>query len=338
MSTPTALNLFSKRCFSSVATETTASSASSSPRVAVVSRRWVDAHRRMNSKQSSKSNASAEKPEDKKPWPQSVLITGYSLAAVIIPYSLTWTITTNETLRTELFRRYPAVEPILRRHFGTLEWDHQPYVEVVARHEHEKIDAHYYMLKSELPFRQRIKEERIEANCLAPLKVRVCTYNDDGSLLDCSNVTTPDGTIPARRESLFQLLGKPDVLDKQQHVVVTAEFEDDDVTTTTADLAEMESSSPSAAGGGGGELLDHKLSLSQMTQVFSIWHYFQRSIQRIQGPSDYEVEVSRIEYSIAKLENDLKDPNCHRDIDDMQNELRSAKKELRNLKWKRWLG
>jgi hypothetical protein len=120
----------------------------------------------------------------------------------------------------------------------------------------------------------------------------------------------------------------------QRNIIITADFEASDNSSHQQEPIETDSYAMTEEMN-----IPKKLSLIQMTQVFSTWHYFQTPPpSRIQGPSDFEVQVSRVEYQIAQLERDLKDPNCHRDIDDMQQELKSAKDELSRLKWKRWLG
>ena len=56
--------------------------------------------------------------------------------------------------------------------------------------------------------------------------------------------------------------------------------------------------------------------------------------------TDNSLRVQRLQYQIATLENDLKDSSSMRDRDDMAEELRLAKRELRSLKpwYKRFWG
>ena len=56
--------------------------------------------------------------------------------------------------------------------------------------------------------------------------------------------------------------------------------------------------------------------------------------------TDNSLRVQRLQYQIATLENDLRDSSSMRDRDDMAEELRLAKRELRSLKpwYKRFWG
>ena len=56
--------------------------------------------------------------------------------------------------------------------------------------------------------------------------------------------------------------------------------------------------------------------------------------------TDNSLQVQRLQYQIATLENDLRDSSSMRDRDDMAEELRLAKRELRSLKpwYKRFWG
>ena len=56
--------------------------------------------------------------------------------------------------------------------------------------------------------------------------------------------------------------------------------------------------------------------------------------------NDNSLQVQRLQYQIATLENDLRDSSSMRDRDDMAEELRLAKRELRSLKpwYKRFWG
>jgi hypothetical protein len=50
-----------------------------------------------------------------------------------------------------------------------------------------------------------------------------------------------------------------------------------------------------------------------------------------------DIERSRLEYTIAQLQHNLKDPNCLRSVDDMMDELKEAKADLSRLKWNKWV-
>ena len=81
---------------------------------------------------------------------------------------------------------------------------------------------------------------------------------------------------------------------------------------------------------------------SLANHVYSTWYYQQpansQEQKNVQQASQQDIENTRLEYTIQKLEQDLIDINSTRDIDDMQQELAQCKAELRNLRWKRRLG
>jgi hypothetical protein len=127
--------------------------------------------------------------------------------------------------------------------------------------------------------------------------------------------------------------------------VVAVDFEpDNDITTTTTSTTATASATDSTT------LMKEQphttpkktLPLLQQTHTFSNWYYHHHyPAQQSSQPSsmtDVEVEESRLEYTITELEQQLKDPNGTRDIDDMASELRQAKRDLSKLKWKRRLG
>ena len=72
-----------------------------------------------------------------------------------------------------------------------------------------------------------------------------------------------------------------------------------------------------------------------------MWYYHRTASQQQNQDqnngraSDVEIERMRLEYTIEELGRLLKDPTCTRDIDEMRNELKQAKRDLSRLTWKR---
>lgn len=97
--------------------------------------------------------------------------------------------------------------------------------------------------------------------------------------------------------------------------------------------------------------------LQQTAHIFSSWHYQppanvpntsnsnsskgsssnnNSSSSSSSSVSMDDIERSRLEYTVKELQQNLKDPNCLRSVDDMMDELKVAKAELSRLKWNKW--
>jgi hypothetical protein len=96
--------------------------------------------------------------------------------------------------------------------------------------------------------------------------------------------------------------------------------------------------------------------LQQMAHIFSSWHYqppanvsdsVSGSSANSKGKGNTsstsasvsmdDIKRSRLEYAIAELQFNLKNPNCLRSVDDMVDELNGYKAELSCLKWDKWV-
>ena len=81
---------------------------------------------------SRKRPGSSKSSDDEKPWPRNIQIAGYVAGALLVPYTILWTVTSNPTLR-EWFGPYLPMDR-LRTHYGKLEWDAESYSEIGRAH------------------------------------------------------------------------------------------------------------------------------------------------------------------------------------------------------------
>jgi hypothetical protein len=259
-----------------------------------------------------------ENPDDK-PWPKNVQIAGYVAAGIFIPYTTVWFIVSNPTLR-EMFQDILPLDK-LRKHFGEPEWDAQGYVDQNS----ETLDTSYYHFPLELSFKERQIEAAVKKRDAGDLTANLYLVGDH-ELQKTANVK---GSTRANRDCLAELMGAS----SEDRASVAVDFEEDSTEEDSSDFSSgsMEDLMPQE---------DPILHLKQRTHTFSSWYHISNQNNQQEQPkmSQVEVDVSRLEYTIADIENSLRDPNCTRDIDNMTTELREAKRELSKLKWKRRLG
>jgi hypothetical protein len=249
-----------------------------------------------------------EKPkEEEKGWPRSVILTGYAVAGIFIPYSIGWFLSMHANARRMAAKVIPGLETILRSHFGHEEYT--PYQDLKDGTVPEK------KLDDEDPFDLRRQQELIEALIQEETPVHIHISKDGGTV---SKFSKFPGTTLATASRVA-----PEASDGE----VALDFDD----LPAEDDGPSEQSS--------------YLTVSPETltdQVYSMW-YFQppqepQDRQKLQQSTEHDIEISRLEYTIKNLEMELKDINSTRDIDEMQEELSKCRSELRNLRWKRRLG
>jgi hypothetical protein len=286
----------------------------------VVSRRAWQAHERTMPK---KPKFKATKAEEK-PWPRNMQLAGYAAVAVFVPYSALWFISSDTSLR-EYFKDIIPFDKI-RGHFGESEWDAQSYEDKISG---EPLDPRYLRLPEEMSFAERQRQAKIEE--LNSAEVTVNVY-----LLDSSSSQTTiraPGSVPANPEKLLELVGSQVEHDKGSVAIDFEEDLDKNAANTSDQLYADEMTHDFA-------LEDPTKDLLRQTHTFSTW-YYQRPAQEEQPAgkvTDRDMEISRLDYTIDKLQKDLKDPACTRDRDDMTEELKQAKSSLSKLRWKRRLG
>lgn len=313
------LRLQPPKCMSS----TTSLAGSSSPPRLVLSRRVWQAHLEKMPKQPKGTNTTKVKPDDK-PWPRNVKIGAGVAACIVIPYTTLWLITSNPTLRNILGPYLPLDQ--LRTHFGSLEWDAQSFVD-----QGDPIPPGCYQYPLELSFRDRLQQAIIESADQATTTAKIYLLGDSQQ----EQVKKVPASAKANPETLASLVGAQ--LDPGIKVAVV--FEDpepseDEMDGSQVEMVTFEDEKQNP------EDIPTK-SLLKETVTYSTWYYtpvVTEETERAQRSSDMEIDRLRLEYTVKKLEKDLRDPTCTRDHDEMRAELKQAKSDLSRLKWKRRLG
>lgn len=239
-----------------------------------------------------------------------MVIAGYAAAAVFIPYSIGWFVSMHVEVRKVIAPVIPGLEDVLRSHFGHDEY--VPYQDlkngVVAN---KKLD-------DEDSFDTRRQQEMIEAMNQEEVPVQVHVFNDGGMVTETrqmpgKTLATPDKLLP----------------DAASSSAVALDFDDLPSSADSSFTDELSAQS---------EMVKEKLA----DQIYSSWYYQPPSDpqerKKAQQATVQDIEVSRLEYTIEQLQNELSSVNSVRDIDDMRDELAKMKSELRSLRWKRRLG
>jgi hypothetical protein len=262
---------------------------------------------------------------DEKPWPRNVKIGAGVAACVIIPYTTIWFITSNPTLR-ETFGTYLPLDQ-LRSHFGSLEWDAQSFAD-----QEEPIPTGCYQFPLELSFRERLQQAIIEQANQGMTTAKIYVLGDSQEE-QVETIKQVPASTKANPEALASLVGAR--LDPGVRVAVV--FQDPE--------SSLEDSAPQdgivSFDDRNEEDIPTNKSLLKETVTYSTWYYtpmVDEESAKAKRSSDNEIDRLRLEYTVKKLEKDLRDPTCTRDHDEMRAELKQAKSDLSRLKWKRRLG
>ena len=355
----------------------TTGSAGSAVRPAVVSRRaWQKflTQRKPPSSSGGKAGTSSSKKNkaEDKPWPRSMQIAGYVGAGVAVPYFSLWLITSNPTLRSWFGAFLPMDK--LRSHFGHLESDAYSFVDLMEKErreakksdsgaddDSEEIDVRYYQFPEEMPFRQRLQEQIIDniksMNINATIVVEDVETNHEAGhpavVLVEEKVQVP-GSAPANPSTLKSFLKTPSIDTNNGTINIAVDFHDEDSieSNSNEETRRQDDGDKSFSRQNLREFSqdDPARELLRETHTFSKWYSIpvnqqqkgqdsaSSSSSREKRRHDQEMEISRLQHTIAELERNLKDPNCTRDIDDMVNELNQSRRDLSTVKWKQRLG
>jgi len=303
------------------------SSSTSSSRL-VLSRRAWQAHSKTLPAKPKPKNQKA----DEKPWPREYQLAGYAAATIFIPYSLLWFALSNPTARQQLEAIAPDLvdNPRIRQHFGELEWDVQAYGD-----KDDELIPQYYQYPGEVGWREREKEVNAQERNKGEVEANLYLQYGGTSSVETKKVAS---SILANPESLKQAFGVSDDSDAR----VALDFPSDDVSTEVTSDGELTLSDQLST-----DFVEDDPSrfLRRERHTFSSWHYVpslsaeEKKVQeKNQRMSELDVDIARLEYTIDELERDLKDPNCTKDRDTMNEDRSKARSELRKLKWRRRLG
>jgi hypothetical protein len=337
-------NLSPRRFLTSASAKaSTTSQATTSPRLVVSRRAWNALKDSLPPKPPPVAKPKAEE----KPWPQSVRVAGYVAGGVLVPYIAIWWITSNPTLRRWIGPYLPMDK--LRSHFGHLEWNVQSYVDEMQLDNSYQSDTiivekpqpnvEYYQFPEESPLKERQQQEIIDALNSSKIQTKITVFSSSSQ--DSVTLTLPAST-PATMEHFMSVVKGS--LSGTSKATVAVDFDDDEDNSDENAATNVLLSDNDAAA----TALDPNpaTSLLKATQTFSKWFYISSQQQQQQAgdsssgstSSETDVNISRLEYTIAELQKSLKDPTGTRDMDEMAAELKQAKRELSGLKWKRRLG
>lgn len=253
-------------------------------------------------------NKTAKPKEEEKPWPRNMIITGYALASIFIPYSFAWYLSMDARIRHLVTSVVPGMEDILRSHFGHEE--HTPYQDLKEGIQPKK------KLDDEDSFAVRHQQEVIEELGNEVIPVKVFLFNG-------GSMTSTEATFKATT-----LATSSNLMPEGRDGTVAVEFDD------------LPSNEETGLDENANGFVTH--SDSGANHIYSSWFYQPptnpQERQKVRQSSLQDIEITRLEYMIKTLEGDLKDVNSTRDIDDMQQELARCKSELRSLRWKKRLG
>ena len=322
-------------------------------------------------------SSSKKSKADDKPWPRSMQIAGYVGAGVAVPYFSLWLITSNPTLRS-WFGPFLPMDKLRSHfgHLESDAYSFVDLMEKERREKKKnssgaddggndddsgEIDVRYYQFPEEMPFRQRLQEQIIDTinntNIKATIVVEDVETNHQAGhpavILAEEKVQVP-GSAAANPSTLKSLLKTPSISTNNGTINVAVYFDDEDSTGSNSNEEarrqddgdksfSLQNLQEFSRDGPARELL-------RETHTFSKWYSIpvnqqqtgqdssSSSSSREKRRHDREMEISRLQHTIAELERNLKDPNCTRDIDDMVDELNQSKRELSTTKWKQRLG
>jgi hypothetical protein len=301
-------------------------STSASSRGVVVSRRLWLAHLRNNSSTKERADPSSKSTPDDKPWPISIVRASYVAAATLIPYFTTWFVVSNRTLRDKLNigseneKTSPWFQQRIRHHFGQADPDSSSYVDLLDGS--SPLDHRFTQEESAL---ERATDAHIQKLKEQDVLVRIC-HVDDGSTTSKEERTLPGSTL-ANEQALRSVLPSDDP------GVSFLQFPNPP--PSNLEVGETSNSSVEDL------LLPNTDPLLQAVHTYSPWQYQNPDLvpgrQSNSEPaySKDELEKSRLEYEIDRLETELKKGST-RSIDDIVQELETHRAELRNVTWKRW--
>jgi hypothetical protein len=331
--------------FSSHNTNSSSPSTIATTQSRVSSRRLWNAHWTNKNggakKQQQKQPFAKNKPAsiDEKPWPKSMVYGSYAAAVVVVPYLSLWWISGSPTLRrlclpknsndnnSELMRR-------LRNHFGQVDWDSAGDSAVL------------YRLPLEDSASVRATQAEIEQREAQTLVV-VLGMVDEVTATTIAETTVRlelPAAMPANQESL-----RPFVSSSSPTAAIAVYFPDADAAADSNDSNKSSENNDATNGMDDGQeqaMNEKKDPLLRTAHTYSSWFYQRPEL--LAGTASHhgeqqsvlsldDMEKSRLQYEISRLETELHSGSSSRPIDDILEEVKQHKAQLRKLVWKRWV-
>jgi len=276
---------------------------------------------------------------DEAPWPKSVIYTAAVVGITLIPYFSAWYISGNPAVREAVAKVVPGLEDRLRGHFGHPDPDAVSYAEVLE----DGVEIPY-ILPNEWSGKVRQEQAAVQELMRQDVKVKIQLVDGDAVLGE--DYQDVPGSLPARSDALAAFVSETaaanvgtvdgpsiavDFAETSETVSIDSGFSGDGMYT-------MDSLTPAS-----NKTAD---PLERATPIFSSWHYQQPVAQQAVGSantgrgttassSSNDPDQGRLEYEIAELQEQLRNPNSVRTVDDIMEDLQTAKSELRRIKWGR---
>jgi len=278
-----------------------------------------------------------EAKKDDPAWPDYMRRAGYTVMAIAVPYSVMAIISESPRLRDKI-EGDPGAEDgdslgakvvdFVRWYFGRE--DDIPYSEYLETDKHNELS-----LFNDLSTTQRKVQERIQQRLRDELTVNIETeaVGDDRS-------GVVDGRAMANISKIMADLGASTTGQESNRVRIT--FEDSPEKKLSIGEGEFGNDFESVRDYRNEDVLKR---VSSMTSIWSAWYYFpstsapaettQPAANTKSGKTaqydSYQPIISNLTQRIEDLQKDLSDPNCFRDRDDMESEIKQMRKEITSL-------
>lgn len=330
----------------------------------IISRRVVNQFLKDNKQHSL--NAFRKKPKpDETPWPKSLQMAGYAAMFLSVPFC-----TCAAIVEIPSFRRFlqggdeDEIGVHTKPSFGSLcviaVRDFWGAEEFMPDEEHKWLlqqpeKSSKKSFDNEEPTHIRETQQEVGKLSHSSQRINVLTYPRTSSesynfgvqssseslsteaVISDGKMTIGDGMDEDLRQNFMSKISSPIDINEGKTPIVAIEFLDED-------KKEEDFIQPDEFGTANTLKEDdfcHDLRVS--TSTWSSWQYFPNTSSTSSSTSDNttrlsndEIRKSELEWKLQQVKQQLTDPNCLRDIDEMQNELKSIERELRRMK-RKWI-
>jgi hypothetical protein len=232
----------------------------------------------------------------------------------------------------------------MRNHFGIPDSESIAEPEAVQLLLSHRSIPHRFMDEPTQRIRQQQLniDERHQQNVKVQLTSGIATSMENVH----SNVTLPAKTL-ARWDELVKVVPPSNHISIQPPIALDFnddDDDDDDDISTNLHSDRNDDISSSLTSSASLPRLDDTTTTVPSMSIYSLWHYHPppksvndhvTNMNPVQQMSPVDIELSRIQYEMNLLQQELQQP--HRSIDDIQEEMAQLKSLKRQLRWKKWL-
>ena len=270
--------------------------------------------------------------KDETPWPRNIVYGAYVAMSICIPYSLAWFLSSNEPVRTVIFpysKYYESSFIIewMRGHFGI------PDYESIAEPERVQL----MLSKKPIPHRfvdeppKHLRQQQLYVDQQHERNVKVRLISGTATTMEHVYIVDLPAKTLARYEELVEVV--PNDLPIQPPIALDFnDFDDEEIIITDHNDDALPL------------LLDDATTTVPSMSIYSLWHYQppasstdnSSNVNPIHQMSPIEIELSRVQYEMDILYQELKNQQPQRPIDDIQEEIVKLKSLKRQLRWRKW--